>query len=1083
MAKGHAGGASELNALKNAIVQALNIKAFYEERLNGETLKFKSDSWSEHVHCVIHNDTGKKNFSVSNTSGGFRCFACGKAGSIFDFWCYTNGRDPRTSFQEAIVALAGRAGIDIKNWRDSPAAKTGAAPVDVDASGQRSFVPKLNKAEAADTSIPPIDPKLIEPLCKALEEEHYKYLLYKRGWKDPTIIKYNVGWDKSRKYKDIDQHWKRGKYTIPVKCKAGMFRNIRVYAADAPSDMKMINTKPYGTPPRLWPLDELIAANPTHLIFCEGEWDCGLMNQELEEAGLYPSWMAVTNTAGCNTFEPEWLEYFHGRNVYFIFDCDPPGRTWAQTIASQHFAPLLSSGKIESLKIIALPLDGSKGSNDLTDYFVKLGGKLADLIRIIENTPPMVVGGVNEEDATIEAVDVASFIDCIKDREYIDMRVRVPLTISGQSTKLYHATRSMRVVKCPNMANDNCCSSNSGIQIIPYGDPIFIESCMANRKNLTMALQNVACTMGKNCTVEEVEKVVMEEYWAHQVIKRLTAKDDGTGHLINSQQLVTAPIYLLQPEKRIDVGPHDYMATGWIRSHPGTRAATMFVEHLEPMDEDWRNFEVTPKTIKHLKAIQEYPRVKDLLDEITNGVTQIYQSDDILMAVLLTYLSPLWISFNGTSMRGWINSCIIGDSGTGKSKTYMRISDWLELGDLFSALSGTRTGLLYSLKQKGVEWYVEIGRYVMASGKIIAIDETQKLSAEDMEKMAIAMDEGWLEVSQVASGGYQSQVRAIFILNPPEGKKISDFPYGCQALVGCFLPMFIRRLDIAIFTSGKDDFNFYNQRFVKEEVKIKLTAETMRNLVYWAWTRSINDIHWSEEATQTCLNKAGELSGIYGQSDDIPLISPQDFRNNLARLSTSFAILSGSFTDDYTGVNVKPEHVLKMAKFVDIVYSSQACNLKQYSKNSGKKKTLRDFDNIKETFQKVIDHARAQTDRRWSEGQHFMQMLKMLQSQTYIRKRDLCEQLSVGIEWVTKHVNILMMHNLIEAHRGGYKTTRKFNMFLQKWQLDPEVEQAMDQIEDKIGKLALLSNPHLEGFVGHRDNFEKDPFSDPFHGE
>src|SRR5690606_8525015 len=118
----------------------------------------------------------------------------------------------------------------------------------------------------------------------------------------------------------------------------------------------------------------------------------------------------------------------------------------------------------------------------------------------------------------------------------------------------------------------------------------------------------------------------------------------------------------------------------------------------------------------------------------------------ILLAVLLSYLSPLRFVFNGEAINGWLKVAIIGDSGTGKSRTYAAISDFLGFGDLFSVLSGSRTGLLYAIKHKGGEWYVSTGRYVAAHKKIIAIDEAQEFEPEELRKMGIAMDQGFLDI-------------------------------------------------------------------------------------------------------------------------------------------------------------------------------------------------------------------------------------------------------------------------------------------------------------------------------------------------
>jgi hypothetical protein len=1110
--QGRQKSAAELAAIKQEIIDKLDVKNFYISKMQDQTVSFKSDGWSHLVHCPIHKDTGKPNFSFNIKSGGFKCFACGAKGSIFDFWSMINMKDPKSSFSEAFITLANEANVNINQSRkteiNSPVDSKNVSTGKTQAGSTAGEYTKLNKAQAANNSIPPIPRQRVEDLEKNLNPEHYKYLAFSRGLTIDTIKRYNICFDTEIKFKNNDSRWVKGKYCIPIVCENNLVRNLRVYSPEAQKEYKMINTKGYGSPARIFPLHELVSLKWETLIYCEGEWDCILLNQKLKEAGLNGEFGigAITNTAGCNTFEREWLEYFVDKNFIFMFDVDPPGKTWAASHATTFFLTPLSTGKIKSLKIVSLPLDGTKEYKDVTDFFIKLGGTTSDLLKIIEDTPQAKISSHSEvvesskEDAkedssvekvstgtdlavldkthseiTIEPIDVNNFVECIKNRQYIDQRVRVMLTISGECTKIYHATRSLRVIGCPLMNDDNCCSASAGIQTIPYGDVSFIECCMSSKKQLMSNLQSIACTKGKQCTIEEVEKVVMQEFFAHQVVKRLTAREDESGRMINSQQLVTSSVYVLQPETHIEIGPHDYMAVGYVRSHPQTRNATLFVEHMEAMEDDWKKFSINEETIEHLKFINSYKNVKELLDDITNGVTKIYESNDILLAVLLTYLSPLWFSFNGTLMRGWINSCILGDSGTGKSATYARVSDWLNLGDLFSALSGSRTGLLYSIKQRGVEWYVQIGRYVTASGKIIAVDETQEMTAEEIKKMAKAMDEGWLDVSQVASGGYRTCTRCIFLLNPKPPKKMSDFAYGCQAMAECFDPMFIRRIDIAVFTTGKEDIGFYN-KIEDKNINPRITSDAFRSLVYWAWTREADNIIWEEEATQECLEKAIDLSLIFGNADDIPLVNPQDFRNNLARLSTAFAILSGSFSDDYESVVVKKNHVMSMAKFIDICYSSSSCNLRQYSKNCGKKKSLKDYENIVETFTKITKHASNSPDRRWSEGKHFLQMILLLQQQQYIRKRDLSEQLGVSPNWVQKHVSILQMYSLIELSGGGYRTTPKFNKFMRQWQDDPEVDQMLEQVSEIVGKnaMAASSEEYQQSFYGSQ---QEDPFN------
>lgn len=1099
--------AAELNALKERIIQQINVKDFYQQRVT-DVLRIKSDGWSQLVKCPIHNDTSKPNLSINIHSGGFKCFAQCGGGSIFDFWARTNGYGQGQGFREALIALANIAGVDIGKFHTEGIYTT--KPVDATATpAPKGYVPNVNKVKVHDESNPPLPKHLIENYVKQLQSEHFKYLNIERGLTVKTIAERQIGWDAKKKYRNKENLLARGKFVIPIPDKDGLLRNFRVYAQDAPSDFKMLNTKGHGSPPRLYPLHLLKLHKWENVVICEGEFDCILLNQKFDEAGISSLYGAVTNTAGCSTFEAEWVEDLYGCNVFFVLDMDEAGKAWAHTHATKKFLEPLSSGKILSLKVVHLPLSGQKNEKDIGDYFLKLGHTIEEFMQCLDATPEIEVGGTDCNDATVEAIEISDFVECVKDRRYIDQRVRVPLTISGQSSKVYHATREFRVCSCPLMKDDSCCAGHGQPQLVSYGDELLIESCMISKRQLQVALQNMACSKNQKCSVEELEKVVMEEFYGHQIIKRLIGTENEDGWIVNSQELITAPIYVLQPEKNIRVGMQDYIATGYVRSHPQTRHVCLLVEHLEPLEEDWRTYKVDAKAIRNLKVIQsfasekrkigddnkEHSGISLILKELIYGVTKIYKSDDILLTVLLTYLSPLRFVFNGEFIRGWLNSCIIGDSATGKSATYMRISDWLELGDLFSALSGSRTGLLYALdKHRGVDWYVKIGRYVMASGKIIAIDEAQQILPEELEKMALAMDDGWLAVNQVASGGYRTQTRTLFLMNPKHGKKISDFAFGCKSLTECFYQMFIRRLDIAIFSTGKEDYDFYNRENISAESKVemKLNPEILRSLVFWSWTRTADDITWTEEATRQCLESTIKLANIFGHADDIPLVSPQNFRKNLARLSTAYAILCGSFTQDYEGVTVKEKHVLDMEKFINVEYSESACNLKQYSKLSGQKKIMRDYEKVEETVNEVVKKYDESPDAKWREGQHFLQLLLILQQQQFVTKRSLVDQLAVSPTWAHRHLNILQGHNLVEPSRAGvYKATRRFNLFMRRWQESGEIEKKLESVYTKIGKMAMngeLSDVRYGDGVSY-NGYQRGQAGeyatayDPFHGE
>jgi hypothetical protein len=1068
---------SRIAELRALVIDKGDWQRYFSDKL-GVNVAPDGDGWSQKIICPFHDDT-TPSLNVNIKTGGFKCHACPNTepGSVFDFHNYLAGKSPKdkTNFAAALKELAAYAGVDIGDFARNNTTDVSSLPRDIKVRDVTVDIPTVSKADHADATKPPIALQLMEDFHLALMAEHYEYLSVQRGFSAATIERRRLGWHARAKYKNENGVECRGRYTIPIFSKDGSLRNIRKYHHDAIPAEKMINTSGYGSPPRIYPLHDLIANDWQHVFFCEGEFDCILLNQKLEEAGMNGpgGWGAITGTHGATTFLPEWLTYLWDRNVYFMFDVDETGKAQMSSHCTKYFLPFIKLNKFKSVKICLLPCEGNKNDKDVSDHFLKNGGTVDDIINIVHATAPLVSGGVSGDEATNKPVEVASFVDCVMNREYIDKRVRVPIAISGQTNKIYHAPREYQVSYCP--AKANCCSAEvTGTRFVPYGHEIFIQACMATKAQMQKSLASVACTNGQKCQVVATSKVVMQEFFAHQVIQRWKSEENAEGKMINCQELVTAPVYVLQPEGGALVQPQNYFAVGWIRTHPVTQQAALFIETLEPIEDNWQAYEVDEANKTHLKKIRDLG-VGEILEHIEKHVTRIYESDEILMTVLLTYLSPLGFNFNGEAVRGWINSCIIGDSGTGKSMTYQRISDWLELGDLFSVLTGTRTGLLYACKQSGgSEWYIHVGRYVTASGQIIAIDEAQETDKEELFKMSTAMDTGKLEVSQVAQGSYRTQTRTIFLMNPTGDKKISDYAYGCLALKACFIPRFIRRLDLVVFCTAKEEHGFYNQ--VNEIVGTtnstpafgfdptkpsdkQLNALDFKSLVHWAWTRKNEHIIFPKDTLDACLQQARFLSEKYGYPDDIPLVDPMGYRKELARISVAFAILNGNFTDDFQSVVVLREHVETMAQFVDNLYSSASCNLLQHSKAKKKKSQMHpeEFEKIKSSFEELIKHSRTSPNREYAEANYFCQLLLLLQQQQEhgIRPNDLRQQLGgVSSKWVQQRMSLLKSFNLVDIKDSKLTTTQKFNKFMIRWTSDRAIETMLDEVYDKIGRNA-----------------------------
>ena len=429
----------------------------------------------------------------------------------------------------------------------------------------------------------------------------------------------------------------------------------------------------------------------------------------------------------------------------------------------------------------------------------------------------------------------------------------------------------------------------------------------------------------------------------------------------------------------------------------------------------------------------------------------------------------------------------MGDAGTGKSQTTQRLAEFVDIGDTFSGLTGSRTGLSYALvehQQKG--WQVKIGRYPANSRKLLIVDEAQHLPDWDVRTLAKAMEEGFLQVDRVQSKGYESQTRLILIANPKKDRIMDTFAFGCEALKTLFPPMILRRIDLAVFanTSDLQDLSFASQP-VTGDTPRQVTPEGLRAVIYWAWTLTPQQIRFAPAAERHCLQRAEALARVYGLAGDIPLVPPSDVRNKLARLAAAFAVFQGSASDDFSRLHIEPEHVDLAAKFLDTMYTHENCGLDQYSALKGRATQLRDYEQIAQAFlKKRADEERVNGSTAPS---HFSQLIYALRATDAIRRDELVEQLDCGLDTVKRGVQLLKRFNLLDSTKDGYVKKPKFNRFLRRFLaaqpdffdgLDREAPAPEVQVE---GQVALSENA-VEGQVGgqvdnSRNNNQLNAFS------
>ena len=932
-----------------------------------------TDGWTTAL-CPFHEDT-HPSFAFNRNTGSWCCFAgCGK-GSAFDYLMQTSGQ----SFRDALLDVGDRVGVP------------------------RPYPAKPPR--------PPIREALVTQWVGDLwnNDEVCRWLREKRGLSDATLKTYEVGWDP-----------KRQRNTIPIRDARGNVVNVRLY--NAKKDPKIINYTEgrykYGSPARLFGVDELVRFQGTQVVLCEGEWDRLLLQQE--------GFMAVTGTHGASVLRPEWLSHFTDKDVVILYDCDRAGQAAARNVVLRAF----KTAGANSVKNVILPLKGDKDDKDVSDYLHTRGLTAADLQKLIDETP---VHAYEEDDRPEEILDLESFTE-IERKDLIDKKVRCEITACGETSEAFHAVEAFRITFCPRMQKGGCFECRGVVEpaVIPTGAQEYVGSCMSTNVQLKAMLREYACRYGQKPTIEILRRTTVKEFFCHQKVNRITHTRDEAGNIVQiidgkKQELMEKRVYYLSSEHP---KPGNYLAVGWVKSHPKTQQVTFLIDTLEPLEDDFESFQVE-ENVHHLRALQSLPW-SDILEDLTEHVTRVYEREEILVAILLTYCSPRWVPFNDEIIRGWLVTVIIGDSGSGKTQTHQRIAEFINIGDCFSGLTGSRTGLAYALvehKQKG--WQVRIGRYPANSRKILTVDEAQHLPGWDLRTISKAMEEGFLQIDRVQSKGYESQTRLLMIANPKKDLVMDSFSFGCESLTTILPPTIIRRTDVAVFANSGDlkDLSVINRKRT-EGARRRVTPEMLRALVYWAWNLRPEQIIFTSEAEDVCLRRAGEMSDVYGYAVDIPLITLSDCRNNLARIAAAFAALLVSADEHFTRLVVEPKHVRMAADFLCRVYSHENCALDDYSRIARYGSQLLDYDQIEQDF---MDKWAQEKHAQGRDKGFFSRLIFTLHITRTIRREDLAEQVGCSVDTVKRVIRLLKRFNLIDTTRDGYVKKPKFNKFLRRF--------------------------------------------------
>jgi hypothetical protein len=477
-----------------------------------------------------------------------------------------------------------------------------------------------------------------------------------------------------------------------------------------------------------------------------------------------------------------------------------------------------------------------------------------------------------------------------------------------------------------------------------------------------------------------------------------------------------------------------YEISGYVYPHPKTAEATLLLKSAKPLQDVVDSFQVTDEIKESLailqpadysaKSIEE--KLAAIMADLTYNVTHIVERDELLLGVLLTYHSVLRfrVPWDMNPIRGWLEMKVVGDTGTGKSALIEKVMKFAGLGNRVNAESTSRTGLTYKMEQSGQggAWYIVWGAWPLSDKEMIWIDEDTGIQKDEYGEMTLARSDGKLEVKRAVTAETACRVRAILSGNVPRGKRLADYAQGVESLKDIFNNEDIRRFDFGVFMRATDvPAELYNQEL--PTYPSMLNSDTLKASVLFSWSRSADDVLFTEGTVEKILEVATDLSKLYGNANDVPLVSPSDQRNKIARMAVALASLTHSVDESGERIQVWPGHVEFIGAYLKEIYNAPGCALNYYAKLAIKEELM-----TQERYEKLTGDLR-KLDTLRGNGK-FYEFIKLFAQQKYLRLGDVEAMLSIEKEEAKAIVNLLAKMRMVQMTSGGYRKTPRFNAYI-----------------------------------------------------
>lgn len=295
---------------------------------------------------------------------------------------------------------------------------------------------------------------------------------------------------------------------------------------------------------------------------------------------------------------------------------------------------------------------------------------------------------------------------------------------------------------------------------------------------------------------------------------------------------------------------------------------------------------------------------------------------DLFTVMLLTYLSVLEFKWRNSTIKGRLDSIVIGDTRTGKTKMIRNFMNTLRMGEYVSGENAKATGIIGGINNIKDTWTLNWGKIPINDKRLVVIDEASGLSIEDITMLSQMRSEGILSITKIKQETTYARTRLLWITNPRNGEKINNHYWKGYDALNEFLPVQedLARFDLACSAAIEDVDNIFN--YSDNELMSKEEIDRWRQLVLFAWNIDKENIILDKEVCKLIMDKSIEIGERFNNS---ALFLTANGYEKLTRVAIALAILTFNYDDG--DIIVEKRHVDYAARFILDLYRKESFGL------------------------------------------------------------------------------------------------------------------------------------------------------------